>query len=118
MHRGSNNLERRKGHLEVELHVMNGQRIVVVFEIQAWRLLVAHGPANEQIGIFAKRTHAIFAIVQDLEIGIWRKDVVSVERAHATGVSAMRRPSRTNDGMVLPSVSSICLPHRKQRCNG
>ena len=97
---------------------MNGQRIVVVFEIQARWLLIAHGPTNEQIGIFTERTHAILPIVQYLEIGVWRKNVVGVELAHATGVLAMRPPSRTSDGMVLPSVSSICLPHRKQRCNG
>src|SRR3954453_22789335 len=97
---------------------MHRQRISIAGEGQARRLLITNGTADQQVRIFAKRSNAVFAVVEDLEIGVRGKDLGAIEVRHATGVSARSLPSRTSEGIALPSVSSICLPHRKQRCSG
>ena len=109
--------------LDVDLHVMHRQRVRVFLEVQVRRLLVAHSTADEDVRAFAEGADPVLAIVENFEIGIVGKDLVAFElgfgeQAHANGVSAISFPRRTSDGIELPRLSSICLPHRKQRCSG
>src|SRR5262245_20989185 len=101
---------------------MDRQRLLVLGEVQAGWLLVAHRTADQQVVALAERAHSVLAVVEHFEIRVRGEDHAAIEGRsiwiHPTGVSASSRPRRTSDGIVLPSVSSICLPHRKQRWSG
>ena len=80
---GVDDLERRVGDLEIDVHVVHRQRFVVVGEVQPRRLLVAHRAADEQPVVGeAVRADPVLAVVEDVEaVRVGRDDGVGAEHA-------------------------------------
>ena len=77
-HRRGHDLERRKRDLEVDLHVVDRQRLVVVGDVEVRWLLVAHRTADQQpLGGESEGAHAVFAVVQHVELA----DVIDRRRS-------------------------------------
>lgn len=61
-------LHRRERHLEVDLHVVDRQRVRVDLDVEPWRLLITDGTTDqEEIVTLAERTDPVLAIVEHLE---------------------------------------------------
>ena len=81
-HRRGHDLERREADLEIDLHVVDRQRLVVAGDVEVRWLLVAHCAANQQpVRGESERAHAVFAVVQRSEVA----DVIDVAVAVAIG---------------------------------
>jgi hypothetical protein len=68
-HRRLQDLERREPDLQIDLHVVNCQRLVVVGDVEVRRFLVADRAADQEAaGGHAEGAHAVLAIVQHIEV--------------------------------------------------
>ena len=100
---GGDDLERRVGDVEVDLHVVHRQRVGIVGEEQARRLLVAHRAADQQAVLGgAVGAHAVLAVVEHLEpVGVGREDRVGAEHGPVVpgaGVPLSTRGTVNGDG--------------------
>ena len=69
-HRRLDDLERREADLEIDLHVVDRQRLIVVGDVEVRWFLVAHRAADQEPVVGeAEGAHAVLTIVQHVELG-------------------------------------------------